>query len=150
MSRGSGMLRLTAEQYDDRAKRRARHASGQINVPERDILVACIELLRRHPAVAFAYRSNVAAGYLMYPDTYKRLVAAGALRPDECRYMRFGIKGAADITGMLRGGRRLEVECKADRGAVRDDQDVFLQAVSGGGGLGVVVRSVDELVEALG
>lgn len=142
MSRTS-QLRLSPHQYDDARARR------QIHVPESDVLAACLELLARHPRVAFARRCNTGSGYLIYAHRFNELVVAGAMKRNEARFMRFGVKGAADITGMLRGGRRLEVECKSDTGRLEDEQLQFLDAINGGGGLGIVARSVDELVEAL-
>lgn len=147
----SAMLRFASqEEFDrERAARRDRFQRGQVAVPERDILAAVMELVRKHPLVAWASRSNIGCGYLLRADQYHRLVAAGHLKPNEARFMRFGFKGAADITGMLRGGKRLEIEVKADRGVVSDDQTAFLQVVNGGGGLGMVVRSVDEVMRGL-
>jgi hypothetical protein len=152
MSKGA-MLRFTDEQFEQYSEtsqaRRERFQAGKVSVPEREILAASIELLQKHPSVAWAKRANAGCGFLLYADTYKRLVAAGHLKPNDARFMRFGIPGQGDITGMLRGGKRLEIECKSDRGKLRDDQVEFGQAVNGGGGLYIVVRSVDELVRGL-
>jgi len=73
--------------------------------------------------------------------------------------VRFGEKGAADITGILRsqGGRRLEVECKRPLGPrggksgreQSDDQRAFQAMIEEEGGLYLLVRSADELDEAL-
>jgi hypothetical protein len=63
--------------------------------------------------------------------------------------VQYGLKGGGDITAMLRGGRRLEVETKSDKGKLRDDQRAFGEAVNGGGGLWLLVRSIDELVRGL-
>src|SRR4051812_25076109 len=154
MARRSGMLRLSSidqlEQYSDTPQaRRERFNSGLVRVPEREILSGCLQLMQHHPRVAFAKRVNVGSGFLLYRDTYERLVREGHLQKNEARYVQYGVKGGADITSMLRGGRRLEVETKADRGKVSDDQQIFGDAVNGGGGLWVVVRSVDELVHVL-
>jgi len=140
------MLRFSEDEFAEREARRERFKAGKIAVPERDVLAAVLEFLRLHPSVAWATRSNVGCGYLLRADQYHRLVAAGSLKAGEARFMRFGFKGAADITGQLRDGKRLEVECKADRGVVSDDQAAFLQAVNGAGGVGIVARSVDDVV----
>jgi hypothetical protein len=133
----TSMLRLSPDQYDDVRARRERFRSGQIHVPERDVLAACLELLARHPRVAFAKRMST--GVTKYTD-HKGVE----------RFVRFGFPGCPDIWAMLRGsGRLMVVEVKSDRGVVSDEQDAFMQAVNGGGGLGIVARSVSELVEAL-
>lgn len=131
------------------ADRRTRFATGKVATRESDVQSAGLELLKRHPAVAFAYRSNSRAGFMLNPDVYDRLVREGHLKPNEARFMRFGVKGAHDVTGMLRGGRRLEVEFKGDGGKLSDDQRAYGEAVNGGGGLAIVAFSVDELVAKL-
>ena len=146
------MLRFDSELDIERlrAARRERFQRGEVHVPERDVLAAALELCRKHPAVAWIARSNTGSGYLLRADQYHALVAAGHLRANQARFMRFGFKGAADLTGMLRGGgRRLEIECKADRGVVSEDQENFLAAVNGGGGLGFVARSISEVATQL-
>lgn len=146
----SAMLRFSEDEFAERQARRERFQRGQTSIPERDILAAGLELLERHPAVAFAHRANTACGYLLRADVYHRLVAAGALKHGDARFMRFGYRGQPDISGMLRGsGRLLVAEAKADRGVVSDDQAAVIEAVNRGGGLGIVFRSVDELAEAL-
>lgn len=120
-----------------------------LKTPERDVLAAVLELGHRHPAIAWLARANTGSGYLLRADQYHRLVAAGHIRADEARFMRFGIKGAADLTGMLRGGRRLEIECKADRGVVSDEQKAFGEGVNGGGGLWILARGIDDVMRAL-
>jgi hypothetical protein len=62
------------------------------------------------------------------------------------RFIRFGMKGSSDILGVLPPtGRFLAVECKQPKGRTTESQDEFLDAINEAGGLGVVVRSVDEL-----
>src|SRR6185312_7626895 len=153
MSRGTRMLRFDSEADLHAAMQRRREdfnggARGRVVVPERDVLAAAIELLRKHPAIAFAYRQNTRSGYVLKHGVYDRLVTAGHIKRDEAQFMRFNFKGAADITGMLRNGRRVEIECKADGGGspVSDEQCAFLEAVNGGGGLGFVARSVDDVM----
>lgn len=148
------MLRFASE--DDMKRelgaRRERFSSGSRGrEPEReaDVQSAGLELLKHHPAIAFAYRSNSRAGFMLNPDVYDRLVKAGHLKRTEARFMRFGVKGAHDVTGMLRGGRRLEIEFKGDGGKLSEDQRAYAEAVNGGGGLAIVAYSVTELVDEL-
>lgn len=132
------------------AHRAPRLRRGQIVVPEADVLAAVLELCKRHPKVAFAHRVNSRSGYVLHHGVYKRLVASGALRHGEAQFMQFAFPGASDVGGMLRGGRVLAIECKAIDGQVTDDQQAYLDAVNGGGGLGMVARSIDEVIRALG
>lgn len=153
MPRRSAMLRFSDEQFaqysESREARRERFNAGRVSVPEREILAASLELLRKHPRVAFARRNNTGAGFLLYRDTYERLVRAGHLKASEARYQTYGIKDGGDVIGMLIGGQLLNVECKSDRGRLSDGQEAFGQAVANGGGLWIVNRSVDELVHLL-
>ena len=63
--------------------------------------------------------------------------------------LRFGIKGQADITGILNGGRRLEIEVKGLGGKISKEQYFFLETINRFGGLAFVARSVDDLIENL-
>lgn len=137
--------------FDFTEQNYAAHQAGtKLVVPEREIQKAGFELLQMHPKVAWVRRANVGAGFLLYADDYKRLVAQGHLKPDAARFVRYGIPGQGDHTGMLRGGRRLEVEYKRSVGGrYSDDQIAFGEAVNGGGGLYLRARSLEELMEGL-
>jgi hypothetical protein len=65
------------------------------------------------------------------------------------RIQRFGQAGAADLTGILRGGRRLEVEVKSERGRLQANQRAYGQMITTFGGVYLVVRNVDEAVAAV-
>lgn len=105
----------------DRPRERAPGAS------EAQVLNAVLGLLRRHPAVAWAQRMNVAA-----------------FETDD-RYVRCGWVGASDVIGQMRDGRFLAVEVKRERGGVVSEaQQAFLDLVRRFGGVAGVVRSADE------
>lgn len=96
------------------------------------------------------------------------LLALGA-RPDLCRIARrnrgkakrtlpggreqwvnFGdFDGAADITGILVDGRRLEIEVKGAKGKQTPEQVAFEAMIRRFQGVYVVARSVDEAVAAV-
>lgn len=71
------------------------------------------------------------------------------------RLLSFGIDGQADITGILGPefgtyeGCRLEVEVKSKTGRLREEQKNFKAMISAMGGLAVVARSADEVLNAL-
>jgi hypothetical protein len=132
-----------------KAQGRERFQRGQVAVPEREIQAASLALLRVHPTIAFAYRTNTRAGFVLNNGVYDRLVARGHMRREEARFIRFNFPGAADLTGMSRKGRRIEVECKAAAGVLSDEQRAFGEAVNASGGLWVCAYSVDELARAL-
>jgi VRR-NUC domain len=104
---------------------------------EADVLAGCLEYLslRNIPH----WRANSGAAHLQHRD-------------GTSRFVRFGVRGQSDILGILPGsggGKLLAVECKAPRGRLSPDQAAFLEMVNGAGGLGIVVRSVEELAAAL-
>lgn len=96
---------------------------------ETQLVNACLDLLVMFGV--FAWRNNT-----------------GATKIGD-RFIRFGMKGASDILGVLPGGRFLAVECKMPKGKTSEAQDEFLAGVNASGGLGIVVRSVDELAEKI-
>lgn len=73
--------------------------------------------------------------------------AHGVLR--RARVVQFGLKGAADLTGVLACGKRLELECKRDGGKQSKDQQVFQRVMEALGALYAVVHSADEAQRVL-
>jgi len=66
------------------------------------------------------------------------------------RFIRFGKKDSADITGIdPRTGRRIEIECKAPGKLLREGQRKFLEMINRCSGIGICVHSVDELITEL-
>lgn len=66
-----------------------------------------------------------------------------------CRVVRFGVPGQADLTGILPGGRRLEIEAKSPDGVQTQDQRNYQLMIERFGGLYVLARSVDDVRRAL-
>ena len=64
--------------------------------------------------------------------------------------MRLAPKGAADITGILPDGRRLEVECKLPGRKQSPSQREFEQLIADCGGVYLCVHSLDELMDQMG
>jgi hypothetical protein len=56
--------------------------------------------------------------------------------------------GVSDILGCWRG-RMLAIEIKTIRGTVSPQQQAFLRAITANGGLAVVARSVEDVIESL-
>ena len=65
------------------------------------------------------------------------------------RVVAFGIRGQADLTGILSNGRRLEVEVKSERGRQSRQQRDFQRMIERFGGLYVLARSVEDVRNAL-
>lgn len=69
-------------------------------------------------------------------------------------FVRFGLPGQPDISGILRGGRALFVEVKSEHGRLRKDQENFIARATELGALCVVARTLEDALrpvcEALG
>ena len=65
------------------------------------------------------------------------------------RFVRFGINGAADITGVLACGMRLELEVKRPGGKQSKDQRRFQGVMDAMGALYAVVDSVESVDRVL-
>jgi len=98
-------------------------------VTEQELTRAIVERLNAIPGVA-CWRAN-----------------AGVSRSGG-RFVRFGVKGQADISGLIRGGTRVEIEVKLPGGkwGVTPEQAAFAGRIRELGGICAVVRSVDEAV----
>lgn len=73
----------------------------------------------------------------------------GALKDQRGRLVRYGLKGSADIIGILPDGRFLSVECKRPGGRIRPEQKDFMEMIIKNKGVACIVHSCDELMEEL-
>ena len=113
-----------------------RFYSHMLQASEHDIQTAILDYLARCSKVAFAYRQNT--GQTKYEGD-----------DGKTRWVRYGWVGCSDILGMLTNGRFLAIECKSRTGRLSPEQAAFLDAVNAGGGLGIVARSVDDVIAAI-
>lgn len=66
------------------------------------------------------------------------------------RFVKFGIQGQADITGVVRAtGQRIEIEVKRPGEKQRDAQVIFMNMLRGAGALYFLVTSIGEVQAAL-
>jgi len=69
--------------------------------------------------------------------------------PGDIRRVRFGVPGQADLTGILPGGVRLEIEVKGPHGRQSDDQRAYQQIIERFGGVYVLAYSLADVWAAL-
>lgn len=100
------------------------------NIPEAGVVSSCLGLLDLMSIKA--WRNNT-----------------GALKDSKGRLVRYGLKGSADIIGILPDGRFLSVECKREGGKVRPEQKQFQDMINSNNGVAVIVHSCDELLAEL-
>ena len=140
-------LRLSAKQlnrllpnqgslFDAPKSKPSRHGVGMTRASESEIQAAILEYLKHCTDVAFAHRQNT--GQTKYVD-----------RHGEERWVRYGWVGCSDIIGFMTDGRFLAIECKSARGGASDDQIKFLQTVSAAGGVAILARSVDDVIDGI-
>lgn len=65
------------------------------------------------------------------------------------QFVKFGIPGQADISGIMQDGRRLEIEVKRPGGKISDDQFSFKKMIQSHEGLYFLVYSWEETRDAL-
>jgi hypothetical protein len=95
------------------------------------------------------WRANVGVGWFANGEP--------ARKTDPGAYpVKFGVEGQGDLSGLIDGdadgvnrGRRLEIECKTERGKQSDAQKRFQAMIERFGGLYVLARSVEDVDQAL-
>ena len=116
------------------AQGKGRGRGGARSGPHTELVKACLQWLELHKIPA--WKMNTGAN-----------VIPATARTKE-RFVRYAFPGCSDIIGIIpRDGRFLAVECKTGRGELSEDQVVFAKMVEQAGGLYVVARSVDDLVQ---
>lgn len=65
-------------------------------------------------------------------------------------FVRFGLPGMADISGIMQGGRRIEIEAKTATGRQSPEQKRWQAMIEKFGGLYVLARSVEDVRKVLG
>ena len=61
------------------------------------------------------------------------------------RFIRFGIPGQADLTGILPDGRRLEIEVKSAKGRQTAPQRNFQNMIERFNGMYILARSINDV-----
>ena len=65
------------------------------------------------------------------------------------RFLRFGIRGQSDITGIYHDGRRLEIEVKTGAASLSRHQLAFAKMIKKYGGIFILARSVNDVLDTL-
>ncbi len=72
----------------------------------------------------------------------------GAYKPDDKRFIRYGTRGSGDIFAVYRG-KFYSIEVKTGSDWVRDSQDEWMDKVEAAGGIAVIARSLQDVIDAL-
>lgn len=65
------------------------------------------------------------------------------------KLIRYGFLGAADISGVLKGGYRVEIEVKTGRATQQQNQKIFEKNMKMWGAIYLVVRSEEDALRLL-
>ncbi len=104
---------------------------SKLRESEADIQKACIDWLNLQPGTR-VWRQNTGGVAREYKG--------------KKRFVRFGQKGQADITGIGPGGVRIECEVKANGGKLSEAQGEWLNEMLRRGAIAFVVNSLDECI----
>ncbi len=110
---------------------------------EREIQTAILLAASRGDTRLFRINAGVAWQGTVLERTSTQLVLANPYA------VRLGPLGISDLIGWGPGGRFAALEVKAARGRPTPEQLAFLELVRHSGGIGAVVRSVDEALAGL-
>jgi hypothetical protein len=102
---------------------------------ETQLVKTALALLKLHCPTGVFYRTNTGA----FAGEYN----------GRKRFVKFGVPGLADITGVLPGGRALYVECKSAKGKQSPAQAAFQQAVEAADALYVLIYSLHDFAKDL-
>jgi hypothetical protein len=89
-----------------------------------------------------------ALGQLPWLRLWRQNTGVGFTR-DGRRTIQFGLKGAADLSGILYDGTRLEIEVKTPRGRQTKQQQAFESMLTRFRGVYIVARSTQDALDQL-
>lgn len=100
-----------------------------------------MRIIRQNVGVGVPYSVVKSAAELIKSGQHDRAlrVLSGA------RPIHFGIPGQADITGILKGGTRLEIEVKGERGKQSREQKNYQNMIEKYGGLYILARDTSDV-----
>lgn len=100
---------------------------------EHEIQTAILDYL--HSKAIFCWRNNSGAVFSEYKGR-KRMI-------------KYGLKGSADILGILKNGRFLAIEVKNEKGKLSEEQGHFLAMIKHNGGIGFVAKNLDNVLKKI-
>lgn len=112
-----------------------------------------IEIPKRFPGCR-VWRQNTGMGVpIASVNKAIALIVMGAVKEGLAllKYKnRFGIVGGGDVSGIMNGGRRMEIEVKGGKDRQSDEQKAFQSMIVALGGIYLICRSVDVTLDELG
>lgn len=87
-----------------------------------------------------------------YPElvrAWRNETGAARMMNNPERIIHYGLKGSADITGILNNGKRLEMEVKTGNATQSKQQKLFNKMIDEFNGIYCVVKSTNEAIELI-
>ena len=103
----------------------------KLKTKEKDVLKGCMQYLKLN-------------GYVFIRNNSGAVISA---YKGKNRMIRYGDKGSPDLIILGRHGEFIAVECKSDTGKLSPEQEDYRKRVLNSGGIYIVARSVDDLIE---
>jgi len=103
----------------------------KLQASEKEIQAAILDYLNLNGH--FCYRQNTGAVISEYKG--------------KKRFFRFGVKGASDITGISKDGKRIDIEVKAGYNKPSMDQQIYLDSMKKRGGIAIVAYCLDDVIK---
>ena len=86
--------------------------------------------------------------YLLLRRHFVWKVSTVGIKKENGSFIPTGKKGVSDIVGITKDGKFLAVEVKAPKGILSEAQSDFLLQIKNRGGISLVARSVNDLINA--
>ncbi len=86
---------------------------------------------------------------LVFKEVWNRNLSKAINMLENPPVISFGLKGAADLSGIYHDGRRLEIEVKGPEGKQSDEQKVFQKVIERFGGIYILAKSVEDVGEII-
>lgn len=94
-------------------------------------------------------QQNILISFGSLPDLRIWRNNTGSIKTPDGRFVTFGLKGSADILGIMRGGRFLAIEVKTATGRQSEHQKNFQNIIESFGGVYILARSVEDVKRRL-
>lgn len=94
-------------------------------------------------------QQNILISFGSLPDLRIWRNNTGSIKTPDGRFVTFGLKGSADILGIMRGGRFLAIEVKTATGRQSEHQKNFQNMIESFGGVYILARSVEDVKRRL-
>jgi len=123
-----------------------RKLGGSKHLEKDSVVNPCLDYFWRNGFEVLGYKANKpirdlpAHGGVVWRQNTGSIKLGG-------RYVRFGVVGGSDIMGWTPAGKFLAIEAKRPGATLKPEQQAFLDRLRFAGGVGLVVRRLQDLID---